>query len=404
MNRVALESVVALAVEEALDDIFPAAAIAVIHQGTLVLEGAWGYIDPETQLHPVTTETYFDLASVTKLFTVTAFLSLAGEHRLSLDAPLVEIVPEFGRVSPRPIDGGQDPHTKAHLPVPEALSGKWINPHEVTFRQLLTHTSGLPPWRDVYTVAPPPAPPPERPEAPDSFPRLERWQRALARLCDYPFVGSPGDCVRYSDIGLMLLGEVVSRLYGTPGDLCPTIQSRVLVPAGLHDVVFNPVRDHNIALARIAPTEFDPTWRGRRVWGEVHDENACGVGGVAGHAGLFATARDVAQFGQAWLAASVDTFAILPELAREAVIEQTRSERRGLGWVLKSATDSSAGDLFDESAYGHTGFTGTSLWIDPARALVVALLTNRVYPGRDKPGIHAFRRRMHDLLARWASG
>ena len=118
---------------------------------------------------------------------------------------------------------------------------------------------------------------------------------------------------------------------------------------------------------------------------------------MAGHAGLFGTARDVAAFGQAWLE-SDPRLVITPDLMRRATQEheETAGIRRGLGWLLKASEDASAGDLFSPDSYGHTGFTGTSLWIDPARALVVACLTNRVYPGREKLGIHAFRRALHD--------
>jgi CubicO group peptidase (beta-lactamase class C family) len=132
----------------------------------------------------------------------------------------------------------------------------------------------------------------------------------------------------------------------------------------------------------------------------VHDENACGVGGVAGHAGLFGTARDVAMFGQAWLQRD-ERFSISPEMMNMATREQAISgaSRHGLGWMLKSHKDSSAGEYFSPESYGHTGFTGTSLWIDPEQELVVATMTNRVYPGREKVGIHAFRRALHDLIA-----
>ncbi|NDJ60188.1 MAG: beta-lactamase family protein, partial [Chloroflexi bacterium] len=145
----------------------------------------------------------------------------------------------------------------------------------------------------------------------------------------------------------------------------------------------------------------DPLWRGRRVWGEVHDENANGVGGVAGHAGLFASTRDIARFGQAWLTGD-PRLGIEVALHEAATTQQaaTGPELRGLGWMLKSPENSSAGDTFSPTAYGHTGFTGTSLWIDPERHLVVACLTNFVYGGRGRPGLHEFRREIHDLFAK----
>jgi CubicO group peptidase (beta-lactamase class C family) len=383
-------------IDHNLDDVFPALTLAVIHQGDWVLNGAWGWIDPESRQLPVTPDSLFDLASVTKLFTVTAFLSLVSEGAVGLDNRLIEVIPEFGQNGLRAIDGGQDPHTKHMLPTPDYMRDKMADPAAVTFRHLLTHTSGLAPWRAVYDAAGPPPPPPDEV---DPVPREQRWEKGLTAICTYPFVGSPGGAIHYSDLGLMLLGDAISRLHGTPGQLDVAIQQRVLDRLGLQSPTYNPVRNHRDR-NHIVPTENDPHWRGRRCWGEVHDENAGGLGGVAGHAGLFATAVDVARLGQAWLEAD-PRLRISSALIAEAKAEQAVNGllRRGLGWMLKSPEDSPAGDLFGSDSYGHTGFTGTSLWIDPERALVVACLTNRVYPGRDKPGIHAFRRAIHDLLA-----
>ncbi|MCI0714620.1 MAG: beta-lactamase family protein [Chloroflexi bacterium] len=374
--------------QTALNTVAPAITLAVYHRGQQLVNRAWGYIDPDTRRIPVTVETLFDLASLTKLFTVTTFLVLASD--ISLDTPVVEFLPEFGIQNPRPIAGGQDPHTKENLPVLPDLAGQTVDPDTVTIRHLLTHTSGLPPWRDVYTIAPPPEPG-------NNDDRKERWQLAVQRLVTYPFIDTVGAGIHYSDIGSMLLGEIVARLHG--GLLDDAIQQHVLTPLDLRDVMFNPT----IARERIAPTEFDATWRCRRVWGEVHDENACGVGGVAGHAGLFGSASSVARFGLAWLNRA--TFEISPSLWQQAITEQVKDgpERRGLGWMLHSEENSSAGDLMSMASFGHTGFTGTSLWIDPARELVVALLTNRVYWGRDASGIHQLRRAVHDMVVQEVS-
>jgi CubicO group peptidase (beta-lactamase class C family) len=408
-----------------LGDTFPALALTVIKDGTVRLNAAWGWIDPESSAYPARPDTCFDLASVTKLFTTSAFLSLVSQGHVRLDDPLARVIPEFAESGPRPLDGGQDPHTKIRLPTPEAVRYQTADPGRVTFYHLLTHSSGLAPWRDVFNAAgPAPAPPDQL----DPIPRAERWARALRALCAYPFVGQPGDrVVRYSDLGLMLLGEATSRLHETErrtaeyakgaegemkrenpetsapsevnlGALDVALRARVFAPLKLDTLAFNPLQ-HGHPRTAIAPTEDDPGWRGRRCWGEVHDENACGVGGVAGHAGLFGTARDVAAFGQAWLE-SDPRLNIAPDLLHRAVQEheETGGMRRGLGWMIKAREDSSAGDLLSADSYGHTGFTGTSLWIDPARALVVACLTNRVYPGREKIGIHAFRRALHDAI------
>src|SRR5262249_7168663 len=148
-------------------------------------------------------------ASVTKLFTVTAFLAQVSAGKAALHDPLASVIPEFASQSPRPIDGGQDPHSKIHLPTPEHLEGKTVDPGLVTFWHLLTHTSGLPAWRDVFNAA---GPAPVPPDQPDPLSRDERWSRAVKALCAYPFIDQPGARVVYSDIGLMLLGEAVVRL------------------------------------------------------------------------------------------------------------------------------------------------------------------------------------------------
>ncbi len=384
-------------IDDHLGATFPALALTVVRGSDVLLDAAWGWLDPDAQSRPTRPDSLFDLASVTKLFTTTAFLGLVSEGRAALDDPLVSVVPEFGATGPRPLDGGQDPHTRALLPAPDSARGQTADPARVTFRHLLTHTSGLAPWRDVYAAAGPPPPPPDQP---DPLPRRTRWANGLRALCAYPFVGGPGNgVVRYSDLGLMLLGEAVARLHGTPGDLEPAIRARVLDPLGLASATFNPL-SHGRAREHIAPTELDADWRGRRCWGEVHDENACGLGGVAGHAGLFAAARDVAALGAAWLDAD-PRLGIAPNLLRDATRQHAASEdvRRGLGWLLKGGAESSAGDAFGPASFGHTGFTGTSLWVDPARRLVVACLTNRVYRGRHFTGILAFRRALHDAIA-----
>lgn len=382
------------AVSAHLGRTFPAAAVCAVRDGAILVERAWGWIDPETERIPVTPETRFDLASLTKLFTASAFLSLVSDGRITLDDPLVRVVAEFGG-APRPIDGGQDPFSKAMLPAPPGSTGHSVDPVRVTFRHLLTHTGGLAPWRAVYQAASPH--PPAAPGHAESVGREIKWARALAALCSYPFVGEVGSAVRYSDLGLMLLGEAVGRLHGETLDRA--IDARVTRRLGLSSVTYNPARA-GVPLDQIAPTEHDPLWRERRCWGEVHDENACGVGGVAGHAGLFATARDVAALGQAWLDGE-SALPIAPDVRADATRLQTESngERRGLGWALKAAVDSMAGERLSPDSFGHSGFTGTSLWIDPQRRLVVAALTNRVYGGREGDGVHGFRRAVHDALA-----
>ena len=394
IDRAALERLIA----RHLPGAFPALSLCVIHQGETILRDAWGWIDPESRETPVSSGSLFDLASVSKLIVEASFLVLAEAGAISLDSALVEVVPEFGRSNPRGTAGGQDPHTRRFLPVDAPYRGRTVNPAEVTFRHLLTHTSGLQPWRSVYLLAADRPPPPPSAGAPYA---VEHWQRGLAAMVNFPFEGPSGETVRYSDIGIMLLGEAVARLLGARLD--EAVGELILRPLELRSFTYNPVLN-GLSREEIVPTELDTHWRHRRVWGEVHDENACGLGGIAGHAGLFATAQDVACFGQAWL--SNDTrLRISPSLRALATSEHARGQMRlGLGWMLKAAEDSSAGDLYSATAYGHTGFTGTSLWIDPERSLVSVVLTNRVYHGRQGEGIHAFRRAIHDFIARSVDG
>lgn len=380
-------------ISEHLLSSFPALSICVIHRGEVTLCDAWGWLDPDTGKQPARPDSLFDLASVSKLFVETAFLCLVEAGEITLDSRLADVIPEFASSGPRPISGGQDPHTRAFLPVEARFRGQKVDPRAVTFRHLLTHTSGLPPWRAVYLLAgsAPPAPPTAKTRYEE-----ERWRKGLAAMCASPFAGTVGDTIRYSDIGIMLLGEAVARLAGCRLDTA--IRDLILRPLLLDSITYNPLLN-GVQRADTLPTEQDDHWRGRRAWGEVHDENACGVGGIAGHAGLFATARDIARFGQAWLAGDrrLPIGAALRQLATSE--HASGNWRLGLGWMLKSAADSSAGDRYSANSYGHTGFTGTSLWIDPARQLVSAALTNRVYYGREPAGIHRFRRALHDLIA-----
>ena len=372
----------------------PAIALAIYHQGKLVLDQSWGLVDP-AGMEPVRPETRFDLASVSKLFTVTAFLQQVAAGKVSLDDPVVSLVPELAGEGPRPIAGGQDPHTLVRLQ-PVGDTTQVVDPAAITFRHLLTHTSGLAPWWALFLEVGPPVPPPGQP---DPVSRAERVQRALAFLSRQPFVDEPGHAVHYSDNGLILLGEALARLVGveTPAE---AIAAGVLAPLGLKGSVdFNPPPSEHCPA-----TEDDTRWRGRRCRGEVHDENAASLGGIAGHAGLFASASSLACFGQAWLeAVQGEKAAWLPQaIAAEATRAQV--DNRGLGWVIHTTRGLSCGERFSPRSFGHTGFTGTSLWIDPDRALVVALLTNRVYHGRDGGAIMAFRPTIHNAICAWIDG
>jgi CubicO group peptidase (beta-lactamase class C family) len=376
-----------------LDQVFPAAALLVARNGSAVLHRAYGYLDPETRRRPVDRESLFDLASLTKLFTVTAFMTLVDRCIVTLHTSVAEVLTEFNGV--RPIGSTEDPISKTTVPVDPAFANREVDARRVTFWHLLTHTSGLAAWRSLYR---------ENGDEGNNVPRPHHVSRA-ARVRRvgaiherYGFAYPPGQRVVYSDLGIILLGEAVSRLSGI--GLEAYVNQAVFEPLRLTHTMYNPLAK-SIPVESIVPTEFC-AWRRRRCIGEVHDENAASLAGVAGHAGLFSTARDVATLGQMYL--NDGLYGGRRVLSRELVTEMTRVQvdsddnPRGLGWLQRSRGWSSSGQLFGPHSYGHTGFTGTSLWVDPDRNLLVALLTNRVYYGRDPAGIADFRPRLHDAV------
>ncbi len=359
-------------IRAALDRVFPAAQVVVLQAGQVLLAASYGWLDPETRLRPITADTLFDLASVTKLFTVTAFMALVEGGRVGLDQAVQTVLPEFSGT--RPIQPYEDPLAPGQwVQVETGTAPAEVDAGAVTFRHLLAHTSGLPAWRPLY-----------REPSPDAARRM-----ALGTFFSYPV----GSRAVYSDIGLILLGLSIERLAGLPLDA--SIARLVSAPLGLQHTRFLPTG--GAAEVQAAPTE-ECRWRGRRIAGEVHDENAAGLGGVAGHAGLFSTAGDVARLGQMYLDRG------RPILQRATVAEMTRVQAqdgdvpRGLGFALWSPDPEASGHAFGPAAFGHTGFTGTSLWVDPSRELVVAVMTNRVYYGRAAAGIRAFRVHLHRTI------
>jgi len=353
---------------QAIDTVTPAGQIVIQHKGVVVHNVAMGFLDPETKTRRTNAETLFDLASVTKLFTATAFMTLAEEGKVSVDDPVRSVLPEFSGL--RPIQPYENPLDWGKTVRVTDRAGT-VNADAVTFRNLLVHNSGLPAWRAFK----------DQPDAEAAI------QLALRTFFSYP----TGERVVYSDVGLILLGLAVSRLTESPLD--ETIYQRVTKPLGL-SAHYQPAAPLQSA-QNIAPTELCK-WRGRRIVGEVHDESAWRLGGVAGHAGLFAHASDVAAFGQSFLDATL--------LRRETIAEMTRLQaefdgaRRGLGFALWSADPEVSSDPFSSATFGHTGFTGTCLWIDPSRALVVTLLTNDLYNGREGRGIADLRVQIHRAI------
>jgi len=353
---------------QATSTITPAAQLVIRHHGAVVHDVAMGFIDPETKTRPTDAETLFDLASVTKLFATAAFMTVVEQGKVSLDDAVRHVLPEFSGV--RPIQPYEDPLDWGKTVSVTNQPGT-VDADKVTFRNLLVHNSGLPAWRAFK----------DQPDA----------QAALQLAFDTFFSYPTGERIVYSDVGLILLGVAVSRLTGSPLD--ETIYQRVTQPLGL-GAHFQPAAPLQSS-QNVAPTEFCK-WRGRRIVGEVHDESAWRLGGVAGHAGMFAHARDVAAFGQSFLDASL--------LRRETIAEMTRLQaefdavRRGLGFALWSPDPEASSNPFSPATFGHTGFTGTCLWVDPQRDLVVVLLTDDVYNGREGRGIADLRVKVHRAI------
>ncbi len=374
--------------QQGLAATFPAAVLLVRQKGKTLFHRAYGWIDPERKQWPVELSTLFDLASLTKLFTATAFMTLVDAGKVALETPVTKVIPEFGGI--HPIQPGIDPHTKALLPPDPEFEDKIVSANEVTFWHLLTHTSGLAAWEDLCRRDKSADIPP----IPQRVPLAMRRHRLEAFLHSPRFVSLPGEHFLYSDLGFILLGEAIERL--TDCSLPEYLSRAIVRPLGIESMTYTPL-GHGIPRNRIAPTEFCP-WRERRIWGEVHDENASCLGGVAGHAGLFAAAEEIAVFGQCFLAGECPILSsdLVKMMIREQVWEG--DERRGLGWKLQTPDNSPVGRALGPRSFGHTGFTGTSLWIDPDRELIVVLLTNRVYYGRDGEAITRFRIRLHDAV------
>ena len=314
-------------------------------------------------------ETIFDLASLTKVIATTS-LMLCAHHEgvCRLDSRL-----DF-------FDWG--------LSLPTALRA-------VTLLQLLTHSGGLAAWHPLFETLLPGSP--DYPADTGAARRLRAPSCILAQSLAY----APGAQVRYSDLGFILLGCLLERQYGQP--LSELFLDKVARPLGLGPIAYRPV-DGASPLSddtdAYAATEIC-SWRGRVLVGEVHDENAWSMGGVAGHAGLFGTTKAVWQFAQALLDTAAGRQAWLPsELLRWSWRRESSpaGTTRAIGWDTPSAVGSTAGDCFSPRSFGHLGFTGTSMWIDPDRDVIVVLCANRVHPSRAATGIQRLRPEVHNIV------
>jgi len=332
---------------------FPGAVFLVARNGVVVAYEAFGEavsIPPELS-KPMKLDTIFDTGSVTKpVATATSLMMLFEKGKVLLDDPVNLYIPEY------------------------TGEGK----EKTTLHNLLTHTAGIPDPIQLYK-------------------KCKTRENFLKEICHVKLECPPGSKVIYSCIGFILLAFIIEKVAGE--SLASFSRREIFSPLGMKDTLFNPpanLRD------RIAATERC-SWRGRIIIGEVHDENAFGMGGVSGNAGLFSTAQDLAIFGQTFLNMGVYGHNRILSPATVELMTQNHTagmeEPRGLGWGVKAEKGSQAGELLSSSTFGHTGFPGVSLWVDPVNKLVTVLMTNRVHPTRENEAILRVRPLFHNIIA-----
>jgi CubicO group peptidase (beta-lactamase class C family) len=332
---------------------FPAASIAVTQRGRLLALKAFGRFTFDPASPPAVVSTLFDLASVSKVVATVAMAMILYERGLlDLESPVAGITPEFLG------DSGREPDARRT---------------QITLRMLLAHSSGLPAYERLFL-------------------KSRTREKLLHAAFAVPLTADPGARAEYSDIGFIILGVVLERLAGEPVDqFC---RREIFGPLALTSTTFNPPKELR---SSIPPTADDRSFRHRVIQGEVQDENASVLGGVAGHAGVFATAEDVAKFAHTMLSGGH------PILRPETVSLFTRRESappgtsRALGWDTPSPP-SQSGQHFSPGSFGHLGYTGTSLWIDPARQLSITLLTNRTWPDCSNQALKQVRPKFHDAV------
>ncbi len=343
-SRPALARLQTLLDDAIVNHAFPAAAMVVTRRGETVLSLAAGSHTYDPGSIRTTVDSIFDIASVTKVVATTAMAMLLHKRGLlDLEQPVEAILPAF---SASPL---------------------------VTVRTLLAHSSGLPAYARLFEAHP-------------------SREKLVQQVLSLPLEAAPGKRAQYSDFGFILLGLVLERIAREPLNVFCTRE--IFAPLGMHHTFFNPGPERRES---IVPTVDDRTFRQRIVQGEVHDENAFVMGGVAGHAGVFSVASDIARFAECMLRGGGPIF----DPATVATFTQRQSAptgtTRALGWDTPS-TPSQSGKYLSSGSYGHLGYTGTSLWIDPDRSVSITLLTNRVWPDCSSQAIQQVRPGIHDAI------
>ena len=332
------------------DEIFPGAVLAVGHRGRLVYHKPFGKFTYDKDDQEVTKKSIFDLASVSKVIgTTSAAMFLYDEGLLELDKKVIDYLPKFN-------NNGKD---------------------KITVRNLLLHNSGLIAFVEYYK-------------------KFKTKEEVIDAIMNSKLKYPTGTDYVYSDLGLITLQQIIEKLAGKPLDIF--LKEKLFDPIGMKRTMYNPGAEF---LYDVLPTEVDDYFRMTTVKGKVHDENAYLLGGVAGHAGLFSTAEDLSKFMQMMLNGGIygGKRYFKESTVANWTTKQTEQSSRGLGWDTKSEGASSFGNKFSLNSFGHTGFTGTSVWADKDNDVYIVLLTNRVHPTRDNRKIVRFRPILSNAIA-----
>jgi len=353
------------AMELAVDSgVFPGASIHVSINNKTLYSKNFGVTNIETG-HKINDETIFDLASLTKpLATTLAIMHLVQEGYLSLDQTLFEIFPE------------ETKKDKA----------------KITVQHLLCHNSGLADHKPFYKTL-------------KDLPVSKRAYAIIRQILDEPLEYQPEEKTIYSDLGFMLLEDLIKRISGVRLD--EYVKKNIYIPIGLKDIFFiDLLKNKSIKNEKYAATELCP-WRKKTLIAEVHDDNAHFVGGICGHAGLFGTTEGVYKLLDYLLTIYNDTSdfsasnAVLDKKLIRTFFHVPKKAERPLGFDIPTPPTSSSGKYFSKNSIGHLGYTGTSFWIDLDRSIIIILLTNRVHPSRNNIKIRKFRPFIHDIIMQW---
>jgi CubicO group peptidase (beta-lactamase class C family) len=328
---------------------FPGAVVLVSKDSKIIYEKPFGHLTYDKNSASVSNNTIYDIASLTKVVATTTSAMICYDRKLfSLDDQVAMYLPAF------------------------AKNGK----ENVTIKNLLLHNSGLPAFKRFYG-------------------KYNSEEEVIDALYSIEIDYETGTKTVYSDLGMIVFGKLIEKVTGEKLDqFC---KEEIFQPLQMKNTYFNPPDSLKY---KIAPTEYDDYWRNKLVWGTVHDENSALMGGIAGHAGVFSTANDLSHLLQMLLNGGKynSEQLINPETIKLFTKRYSSQSTRALGWDTKSKKGSSAGALFDNTSFGHTGFTGTSIWVDPTRELFVIFLTSRIHPTRENKQLFKIRPALHNAI------